>query len=352
MSDASSERIADFHQDLLGLAAAGIAVDLGFSNSATIEQSLDQSLRVIKSAAYEQGIPIKEAIAAMPDLPVRYRTAALTWLECDDPAIALDFVTTPGVAQQNLSRSLGQSLLYPMIVLALTYVAFLFLCNVTSPQMDAIYEQLGKAPSDSLSFLATCRESMPIWGIAIPLLAILSVIWWKKRGANRQWSWLPGSRRYFDANRNAGVARQMARMIDGGMSLENAVALSLPTIGVGSSSVGSNSVDSGGASSSGAHLGGASLSGVEGRRSSEALSPLLDWAIHSDIETQPRSRVLSMVADTYSRTARRRASILRVAIPAVLGVLIGGVLVFGYGLSFFMPMIELLKEISAPEGAY
>ena len=49
---------------------------------------------------------------------------------------------------------------------------------------------------------------------------------------------------------------------------------------------------------------------------------------------------------------RRRASILRVAIPAVLGVLIGGVLVFGYGLSFFMPMIELLKEISAPEGAY
>ena len=334
MNAASSERIADFHQDMLGLVATGIPIDLGFSSSNTIKQSLDQNLTAIKSVAHEREISIEQAVSATPDLSVRYRTAVLTWLECDDPTIALDFVTTPGVAQQNLSRSLGQSLLYPMIVLMLTFVAFLFLCNVTSPRMDAIYAQLGRAPSDSLSFLTMCRESMPVWGTAIPLFVILSFIWWKTRGVHRQWSWLPGSRRYFDASCNAGVARQMARMIDGGMSLENALTLSHPTAGAGGTSLG------------------ASLSGVEGRRSSEALSPLLDWAIHSDIGTQPRSRVLRMVADTYSRTARRRASILRVAIPAILGVLVGGVLVFGYGLSFFMPMIELLKEISAAEGAY
>jgi type II secretory pathway component PulF len=115
------------------------------------------------------------------------------------------------------------------------------------------------------------------------------------------------------------VAQQLATLLESGCSLEESLAL----VGAG----GDRPDDT------------------------EAFPPLLRWAVREDLGGEPMPRVLRFVAQTYRQTAERQQTIWRVVAPTICGVVLGGMFVLGYGLSLFLPVIQLLRDVSLPGGA-
>lgn len=324
MNDDSLTQIKTFHRELCALSATGMPLDLGMNLSPS---SLSTRLEQIGSdlaARLRRGQSADQAISEQPDLPGQYRAALSIWLRCDDPTVALDRVTTVAVARRQLGMSLGQSMVYPLIVLIVSYFAFLFLCNVTAPKIEAIYAQLSHTPSESLAFLISSRQLMPFWGPLLPLLLVLLLIGWRRSSKQASWTWLPGGSRYVHAIENANLASQLARLTESGLSLEESLKLVEPLPGQGQ---------------------------ANGAPSASSLPSLLQWALHGDLDNEAMPRVLRLIAQTYRNQAQRQSAIWRIVTPSVCGVLLGGTFVLGYCLSFFLPLVQLLKDISLPTGA-
>jgi type II secretory pathway component PulF len=166
---------------------------------------------------------------------------------------------------------------------------------------------------------------MPIWAPLLPLLLIVAVIGWRLRVSGL--SWLPGSSRYLDAVRSANMAQQLARLMESGMSLQESVALAGPLQGA------------------------AAADGKGSDDAWESWPALLRWAVSGDLGGEPMPKALRFVAQTYRQKARRQEAIWRFVAPTICGVLLGGMFVLGYSLSLFLPVVQLLKDISLPGGA-
>ena len=69
-----------------------------------------------------------------------------------------------------------------------------------------------------------------------------------------------------------------------------------------------------------------------------------------DVGDEPLPRVLRFVEHTYRQSAQRQQTIWELVVPTICGVLLGGAFVLGYGLSLFLPVIQMLKDVSMPGG--
>ena len=165
MSDASLERVLAFNRELSALAATGLPLDLGDDElSPGITETTKKLERISEAIAarVRRGQTLDQAVAEDPELTPQYRSAVQSWLRCDDPTVALDGLAAPAMARRQLGMGIGQSMLYPLLLMILTYLGFVYLCGVTTPKIDAIYQQLAQAPGESLKFLIAGRELMPI----------------------------------------------------------------------------------------------------------------------------------------------------------------------------------------------
>jgi type II secretory pathway component PulF len=328
MSDVSLQQVSAFNRELIALAETGFPLDIGIDEPTEQVSARLEKVNSLLAMRVGRGQSIQQAVEEEPELPRRYRMALRTWLRCDDPTIALNEIATPADARLQFRRNVGQTMLYPLILMSLAYFAFLYLCNVTAPKIEAIYIQLSQTPSSSLSAITAARNLMPIWGPLLPLLLVLALICWRLLSSRWSWTWVPGSSRYFSARRNAHLAQQLATLLESGSSLEESLSLVGPLANASS--------DAGIA--------------AEGNRSTESLPPLLRWALSGDSGGEPMPRVLRFVAQTYRQNAERQQTIWRVVAPTIAGLLLGGMFVLGYGLSLFVPVIQLLKDISLPGG--
>ena len=330
MTDSRLQRLIEFNEELSALSAAGIPLDLGIGGTQDdLVARLDHYISAI-STQCQRGQSVEQALTNSNDLNPTYRAAAWAWLHCDNPSIVLDGISTPADARSQFGRSIGRTLFYPLIILSLAYIGFLYLCNMVAPKIEAIYTQLRETPSPSLSFLLTARDTVPIWGPLLPLLLVVSLIAWRNRSRRVSWNWVPGSSRYFGAVRDANIAHQLAILLDSGCTLEDSLHLidQLPVKQLPAQS----------------RVKGASAD------KQHSTGSLLQWAITGDVGDEPLPRVLRFVEQTYRKTAQRQQTIWELVAPTICGVLLGGAFVLGYGLSLFLPVVQMLKDVSMPGG--
>ena len=330
MTEAPLQRILAFNQELASLSAAGLPLEVGIRGTQEdfVEQLEEYSTAISRQCS--RGESIEQAITESSELNPIYRAAAWAWIHCDHPSVVLDGISSPAETRMQMSQSMGRSMLYPLIVLSFAYLGFLYLCISIAPKIEAIYAQLWQRPSSSLSFLLTVRDSMPIWGPLLPLLVIGALIWWKNCSHDLTWSWIPGSSRYFAATRNANTARWLAILLESGCTLPESLELveHLPVHQQTSQ-----------------RTNGQGIVTKDGSTGS-----LLHWAVTGDVGDEPLSRVLRFVEQTYRQTARRQQTIWEFVTPTICGVFLGGGFVLGYGLSLFLPVVQMLKDVSLPGG--
>lgn len=235
--------------------------------------------------------------------------------------VALDSLGAYDVARREMHENVRRSIFYPILILVLTYGAVIWLCVVTVPKFEALYQQVGHSPDVAVTLMVLCRNSIPVWGPAFPLLVIVGWFWWRRR--SHRWSWLllPGSRGYFSAVEHAEMARRMAPLLQSGLSPQDSLAL----VRFKRDESQTESID--------------------------RLPPLLDWAVHGDLGNESRSGLMAAVAQSYQRLARQRSRRWLYFAGAVIGVFVGGGFVFSYGFLLFLATRNLLIDISIPGGS-
>ncbi|MGI9428693.1 MAG: type II secretion system F family protein [Bythopirellula sp.] len=339
MDPATLDQFLALNRHLAALAAAGVPLELGPRTkdaTATLE-------RYNSTIALDvgQGRSLAAALAQNDKLPGTYRAAVVAALEGGDSTAALDALSGQSSAERQLLRSAWRSLVAPLIVFALAYVAFIYLCLFVSPTLEALYDQLrhqlGEQPSASVRLLAAARTWLPVWGPLLPLFVIICIWVWRRGEGGRQRHLILGMKKYLADTRHANFAGQLARLIERDIPLVDALPLAA-------------------GQSSDQRLAAAAATISDARRRDESIEPaqvstvppLLRWALISQLSSEQLPDNLRFAADTYRRSAVRRADRWRFTLPVVVGALLGGVIVLAFGLSVFTPMVSLLENLSRP----
>jgi len=336
------DHVLALNNHLAALAAVGVPVALGNGRSGEDCAATLEKINATIALRMSRGLSLDEALAGDDDLPAIYRHALQAGLRGEHFTPVLEGVNRQARAGAQFQSMLGQALVHPLIVFSLAYFGFIYLCLVVGPTIGGMYTQMGHPPSDSASLLLVGREWMPYWVPLVPLAIVLGAVFWWNRGDSRsatinRWKWLPGARNYLAATKHAAFAEQLAHLTRMGVPLPEALRTASPITGDPA-------------------LVDAATVIADARERGETLSadhpelgplpPMLRWSLIGELGEEPLPEVLQFVAENYYETAESRASVLRVVVPAVLGALLGGTVVFLYALSLFLPLIQLLIDTS------
>lgn len=316
----ANERYRAFNRQLAALAAAGAPLDLGPAThdpQAAIER-FDAKIGLRVSL----GQSLEEAINAEDELPENYRCAALALLAGAESQACLDAVTAPPETEHRVRRSMVRSLVTPVVVGGLAYLATMWLCLYSTPTFEGVYQQLGETPSFGVRLLAGLRDWLPVWGPLVPLLFLLSVWMGWRADWRRTLGWTPAVRRFLAASRRAELAQQLANLSERRLPLDKAYALASELRLPGAPSDSSQQLALG------------------------KLPPLLAWSLADQTDPDRLTENLRFTAETYRHAAVRTASYWRYAGPAVVGGLVGGAILLAYGYALFWPFAKLLEDLA------
>lgn len=334
MGQVTLDRVLELNRQLAALSEAGVALELG-APSASVQSVLDKANASL-ALRVSLGQPLADAIEDNEELPGIYRHALETGLRSDDLTTVLEGVSCQSTAKDDLRRTLSQSFVQPLVLFALAYAGFILLCLRFSPTLEGIYDQLRREPSFGVAFMRAARDWLPVWGPLVPLLTLIVVVLWHK-GSGRVLSWLPLAGRYATTVAHANFADQLASLLEKDVPTAEALELAGGVTGNAGLVAASSTVAA-------AQRSGETLSSDDPRL--RRLPPLLRWALTSDLDDQSLPEVLRFAAQTYHQSAERQAAVWRVALPALIGALVGGVIVLAYALSMFGSLFALLKDLS------
>ncbi len=334
MNDVSLEEVLALNEELASLSAAGVPIELGGADISTEEAlaRINASLALRTSL----GQTVGAALADDQELPPLYQHALLAVLESNQLSLALEGVSRQPAARDDLRKTAGHAFIQPLIVLALAYCGFIFLCLRFAPTMESLYVDFGHEANVGVKLLTMAREWMPVWVPLIPLMVAVTIALWRRRTGHHPPP-LPGARRYFAALRHATFSEQLASLITAGVSLPEGLRLAGDATGDPAMARASDVIA--------AHERGESFTAAE-QHELAALPPLLRWALTGDLGGEPLPQILHFVAATYRQAAERQAAIWHVALPTFIGAFFGGLIVLGYSLSMFGPYIGLLRDLA------
>ncbi len=335
MDHAAFDRFLALNAHLTALAAAGVPIDLGVGANDTAAEV--ERLNAQVALEVGRGRSLEAVLTDRQQLPAAYCSAVLAALRSDDPLAVLESVFQPASARDHLRRSTVRMLVGPGIVFIVACVAFIYLCQYVSPELEAIYKQFNEKLSAPASLLVAGRLWLPYWAPVV-LLSVLGGmgILWGWAGFQRV-GWIPGARRYLDATNFAGFSSQLARLIEHNVPLADALPIAA-------------------GQTSDRHLVSGAKVIADARRRGHAvdyqqpevqgLPPLLRWSLTSQPGLENLATNLRFAAEFYHHSAQLRIARVGFAFPAVGGALLSGAIVFAYGLAVFTPIVQLLVEIS------
>jgi type II secretory pathway component PulF len=334
MSDVTLDRVLELNKELAALSAAGLTLELGAPGT-SVEAVLDRASSSL-ALRTSRGQSLADALQDNDDLPGIYRHALQSGMQSDDLTSVLDCVSRKSIAEDELRRTFGQSFVQPLILLALAYAGFILLCLRFAPPMEGIYDQLRQEPNAGIAMLRAARLWMPVWVPLVPVLMLAAVVFWR-RGVGSTRLCIPCAGRYAATIAHANFAEQLANLLKRDVPLEEALELA-------SGVTGDDSLVAASAELAAAHHHGERLVSDDPRL--RGLPPLLRWALTGDLGDQSLSEILRFAAQTYRQSADRQAAVWRLALPTLIGALVGGVIVFAYGLSMFGSLIGLWRDLS------
>lgn len=334
MKQVTLDQVLALNRELAALAEAGVPVGLG-TRPSTVEALLDKANSSLALGA-GRGRTLPEAVSQLGALPDSYRSALEAGVLSGNLTTVLQGVSRQSTANDELRRTVELSLVQPLVLMTLAYAGFYVLCLRFSPTLESFYDQLGQAPSTGVVFLRAARNWLPVWGPLVPALALGLVMYWRRSACGAR-SWLPWTTRYRATVAHATFAEQLANLLDHEVALPEALELAA---GV---------TDDPAIMASAGDLAAA-------QRQSEALAendsrlrplpPLLRWSLTGDLGDQSLPDMLRFAAQTYRQSSDRQAAIWRVALPTVIGTVVGGAIVLAFGFAMFGPLARLFQDLA------
>jgi len=343
------DELLALNDEIAALLRAGVPLERGLSQVGRELPGRRGELARDLAARLERGESLTQTIAADANrYPPLYAAVVEAGVKSGRLAVALEGLAAAGRNLAELRRLIGLSLVYPVCVLLLAYGLSVFFVLMLAPRLA----QIDFFPAWAQGFLATVAglgNSVHIWGPAIPVTIILLLAaWWiaasraivvQPRLAGRLLGWIPGVRRLLLCSQAATFSEVLGLLIEQNAPLDEALTLA-------AAATGSRKLESAAGRIATQIRQGQPLAALA--RDSIAMPPLLIWLLGATTRQASLVTALQNSAQSYRQRAHYQAEMLRVYMPLVMSVAIGGTATLAYTAMLFVPWAALLYEVSQP----
>ncbi len=322
------------NREIAAIVRAGVPLELGLrtfaggmpSRLGRLADRIADRLKQGESAtrAFQlEGLPVSPVYSAVID----------AGLQSGRVPEVLDAVARSSEVLEETRRQLQWALVYPIVVCLLGYALFGFFITAVVPNYIRTAEDFGFGDDVTFRTLQLIRDTSSVWFWIVPLVAFAIVIasrfWLRRRGlfrsftmgqilARAQFTELlqvqiaqglpigPSFRRAADATGDRKLKRladDVCRDLERGIPFEDTVA------------------------------------------NAAALPPMMRWMLSIGAKQGTLVKSLGLLRDSFRRQAQRQSQVLRVWLPAVFTLVIGGGFALMYALLFFLPLRALWEGI-------
>jgi type II secretory pathway component PulF len=268
----------------------------------------------------------------------------------------LESLSLTGRRAVELRRGMTLALIYPTIVVAMAYMAILFVMTFVVPVISQSYTQLLGTSSILLSSASRVGAWVAVWGWLVPFVAVGAFAWWRvrsgramrslsERGGRRfllrgasRWRW-PSVRAALNDGRMATFAELLGLLDEHRVPLPQAIVLAADASGDRNMSRGARVI----------------AERVErGERVTRredlpsSFPPLLGWSLLAQMGQGSLQRTLATSAAMYRQRAVDAARWAALYMPIFLTVGVGGTAVVVEVLLVFVPFVNLMKQLAMP----
>ena len=344
----SLDDLIALNDEIVALARAGVPLQIGL---AELGRDLPGRLgRMARDVArrLDAGENLAQIFSDRREsIPRLYGALIEAGLRSGSLSVALEGLSVSARRIAELRRVVGLALLYPVIVFVVAYWLFWLTASRLGPTLLETYGEIGVAPGSMLKCLLALFENAQVWGAWLPLVVLAPVVlWWIQSGrallVQPNWSapllgWLPSVGRLLRYGRFATFAEVLALLVQRHIPLPKALLLAAEACGdrqlCHTAQQLAERIERG-------------ETGEVHQQSSRTFPPLLGWLVASGRQHAGLRTALQYTADTYHRRALRQVDWLRIYLPILLTVGIGGAVTLLYALTVLAPWYALLNQIA------
>ncbi len=288
----------------------------------------------------ESGVPVDEALRTSPDLPPVFRSLAAASLGTNRGADILKAWSDSTRQLHLLRETLVRGLMYPAIIVILTYGLFVLVVRDLLPQLASIVAEFSDSPPWWTELVDWLRATLPIWSWAVPVAVI--VLWllvqaiFGRGQAAGWWGRLPFVQRTVRDLQTSTASRLLGALLECETPLPLALSLASESLATPAARDAVNAV------ADDLRQG---IPADAAFRSRTGAPPLWRALFVRDSAPAAVRSGLNHVAEVLAERAQFRMDVLGRAIPIMMVVGLGGAAVFGYGVTVFGPLISVWNRI-------
>jgi general secretion pathway protein F len=349
------EQLVALNEEMAALVRAGIPLEQGL-----VDLSRELPGRLGQLAGYlgtrmGAGESLVEIMARDPHVfPPVWRAVIEAGVRSGHLAVALEGLAKTGRNLAEMRKMIGLSLVYPLVVLTLAFLLFLFSVRILVPGTYAAYQDLTETTDPLLAWLSGLGATVATWAPCVPLVVmVLLGFWWyrsgrvlwsrqassSRRGLLSRWLGWPSLAQAKRDGRMASFAEVLSLLVKQQVPIPEAVVLAGDASG--DTQLSRASRQFAGQLQQGAMAGGQV-------QPPAIFPPLMGWLLASGQRNPALGETLEQSADSYRQRAERSLAWTTVYLPIFATVAIGGTATLIQALVVFAPVFRLLYGLSRP----
>ena len=342
----SPEDLIALNDEIASLVRAGVPLELGLHGLAGSASGRLAEISGLLAQRLSAGLSVAEALASEETrLPRVYRAVIEAGIKAGRLPQALEAVSRYARSLLDVRRGISLAMIYPCIVLLVTYYLFWMFVGRLSPEMEEMYRMTGDEPRGLLPVVNSLYETVDTLGHFPPAVLALCMLWWLTSSrllvpsagmTGVGLNWFPGLGGILKRFHLANFAELTAMLLEQGVPLHEALQLAADSTGNAKVMIDAQRL-------SAVTQRGESL--VEGVKSATSFPPFMQWMIASGDRQGALVPSFYQISQMYRRVALRRTEWFQLLLPILLTMVFGGGAVLIYMLSLFVPLTELLRDL-------
>ncbi len=344
------DQLLALNEEIAALVRAGVPLERGLVVAGRDLRGRLGGIATALSRRLNSGETLPEALESeRRSIPPLYRAVVEAGVRSGQLPIALEGLAKYVRGYAEARAAIGLALWYPLMVLTLAYALFVGLVLAAVPRFVTAFDFLGLGMTAPLHLLSWVGETVPYWWPVGPILLLFLAIAWVRSGRAARFqagsqSWLltfPWMKSILANYETANFSELLGLLLEHRVPYPSALILAAESTGDARLTRGAHQLAE---AISRGESAAAALATIDRR----TFLPILRWVLATGESQGSLVTALPNLADVYRKRAQYQAEKLSVFLPTILMIAIGASATLFYGLTLFIPLTKMLRELAVP----
>ena len=341
------DQLIALNDEIVALTRSGIPLEFGLEKFGDTQRETLANITSRLAARMSGGESLADALDKEgKTFPPAYRRIVQAGLKAGRLPIALQSVSDHAGMILALREMIGRAMIYPMLIVTLAYALLIvFTFDLFERFRETVFD--GQLPmGNGLRIGLGMLDNVWLWIWIPPITILLLCFAWQRTSRGQLTSLdgyasllrlIPGLQKISYFARCAAFADLLGTLVANEVPLDESLILAGQTSGHPAIAASAKSL---------ARICQQVDDSASQDNRPEGIPPYLRWQILQADRRGDLTGALHASAENYMRRAQQLAASLRIFFPIFVAVLIGGGVTFMYGLSTFLPLVELLHSLA------